>query len=280
MYVSLHPDSTWCVVLSHQPTVSLYAGLRQLLKPRDISLQHLLFTLPAAQHGEGVVMWSVMLKKERSRSWQEGQLRNNPCWQKKSGKPYQKFQPLKDKVLKGTVCVSLKVSGSRTRILRSRDPSSKIPQAAIPLATWSLSIRHNAPLYVASWRKNPYHLYQQKTCGLYTICHSRCDIICDIYDIGVCNNSPSQKKLSTFLCFLAPISLPWCLSLLCLRFPFPPLLHEFLRFLPCTTEGSCLCGPLSFHATQRLALLASLHGNLELLSFRCLVLAACLARKV
>lgn len=162
MYVSLHPDSTWCVVLSHQPTVSLYAGLRQLLKPRDISLQHLLFTLPAAQHGEGVVIWSVMLKKERSRSWQEGQLRNNPCWQKKSGKPYQKFQPLKDKVLKGTVCVSLKVSGSRTRILRSRDPSSKIPQAAIPLATWSLSIRHNAPLYVASWRKNPYHLYQKK----------------------------------------------------------------------------------------------------------------------
>lgn len=122
MYVSLHPDSTWCVVLSHQPTVSLYAGLRQLLKPRDISLQHLLFTLPAAQHGEGVVMWSVMLKKERSRSWQEGQLRNNPCWQKKSGKPYQKFQPLKDKVLKGTVCVSLKVSGSRTRILRSNHP--------------------------------------------------------------------------------------------------------------------------------------------------------------
>ena len=141
-------------------------------------------------------------KKERSRSWQEGQLRNNPCWQKKSGKkPYQKFQPLKDKVLKGTVCVSLKVSLSRTRILRSRDPSSKIPQAAIPLATWSLSIRHNAPLYVASWRKNPYHLYQQKTCGLYTICHSRCDIICDIYDICVCNNSPSQKKLSTFLHF-------------------------------------------------------------------------------
>ena len=188
-------------------------------------------------------------------------------------------QPLKDKVLVGTVkCKSQSVRQPNAN--SSVQPSSKIPQAAIPLATWSLSIQHNAPLNVASWRKNPCHLYQQKTCGLYTICHSRCDIICDIYDICVCNNSPSQKKLSTFLRFLAPISLPWCLSLLCLRFPFPPLLHEFLRFLPCTTEGSCLSGPLSFHATQRLALLASLHGNLELLSFRCLVLTACLARKV
>lgn len=235
MYVSLHPDSTWCVVLSHQPTVSLYAGLRQLLEPRDISLQHLLFTLPAAQHGEWIVIWSVMLKKERSCSWQEGQLRNNSRWQKTSGKPYQKFQPLKDKVLKGTVCVSLKVSGSRTRILRSRDPSSKIPQAAIPLATWSLSIRHNAPLYVASWRKNPYHFYQQKTCGLYTICHSRCDIICDIYDICVCNTLHLKKNFPHFSTFWLQFLSPWCLSLLCISFPFPPLLHEFLRFLPCTT---------------------------------------------